>query len=61
MNKSLLEKRGSFETSAREFRGLPRGWKFKHTRGFENRREIMIWRLKNTAIYTVTSTLFYQQ
>jgi hypothetical protein len=39
MNESLLEKRGSFETSAREFRGLPKGWKFKHMREFENRRE----------------------
>jgi hypothetical protein len=32
-------KRGSFETSAREFRGLPKVRKFKHTREFENRRE----------------------
>ena len=26
--------RGSFETGAREFRGLPDVWKFKHTKDF---------------------------
>jgi len=26
--------RGTFETSAREFRGLPKVREFKHTRGF---------------------------